>query len=367
MSIVRRPVQAHTPTLTRRQSIIIQATDATVLNTDGLDRSGTRALGTITVSSTTVAQAVVIKGRTVPSPRLIQLGSRIVKVTFPDPTSMFPAGLAQTRALGSPTVSPTLNPSGLVHTRALGSPLVGTVVTPAGLTHTRAQGSPTVNPTLNPAGLSRAGERTLGSPTLNGAVAAEPSIVFAGSTDSVVRAIPRREPAKSRQVSLILQSFEGVRLSTDALIHTRALGSPSVSSTLNINPVGLVHTRALGSPVITNPNTFVTPTSLDRTGMQLPPLFGPSRTLGQTRVSLVVFTPAGLVHTRALPAPTVTIFVANPQPAGLVHTRALGSPTLNIRIIMAGLAHTRGVGSIVVSSSIGGGGVTKRRMMGMGL
>ncbi len=76
-----------------------------------------------------------------------------------------PGSLVHTRALGTPTVSPTITPASLVHTRALGTPSVNVNLAPASLVHARALGTPTVSPSVNPPSLVHA--RALGTPDVD--------------------------------------------------------------------------------------------------------------------------------------------------------------------------------------------------------
>jgi hypothetical protein len=106
-------------------------------------------------------------------------------------TTLSPAGLTRTRAIGSPTLSPGSAPGALVrtraqgalqvnptlgagaqtHTRALGAPAVSlvSVVSPGSTQQTRALGGPTVSPGLAPGGQLHA--RALGNLATNSTVA----------------------------------------------------------------------------------------------------------------------------------------------------------------------------------------------------
>jgi len=343
------------------------------LDTQGLSRSGARALGALKVNPT-LAPAGLSHTRAVGSPLV-------------NP-KLAPAGLSHTRTLGAPVISPKLGPAGLTHTRTLGSPVVGTVIAPAGLSHTRTVGSPTVNPKLAPAGLSHT--RAVGNPTL-GVVQQIPVVVVPGGTYGVIRAAKATPqapaPGRSGLISGLIPALNPAGLDRSG---TRALGAPTVSvaapgvipdviaagrtkgvisavrtatkiptgvqlpsaailafpdPTATLFPSGLSHTRGQGNPVV---SPKVLPSGLQHTRSLGSPTvqLGAKRALGQNLTVTVAWVPrpASLIHARAQGSPTargrITVTVD-----ALSRTRAQGIPTLSGRVLPSGQVHTRAQGS----------------------
>jgi hypothetical protein len=308
----------------------------TTVSPTGLDRSGTRALGALTV---TITFAGIVRA---PNPRapLPRRPQRTRIISFQTAT-VTPSGQTHTRTQGSPLVNPSLVPSGLdrTATRALGTPAITFVLpvpqvirvvqpklagrtvassqilsglqptiavspSPASLDRTRALGSPLVNPTLSPAG--QAHTRAQGDSTVTTTGAPIPQVVRAGVGRGTVRSSPKRqEPPRYLPATGVY-----------------AYGPPA-----SISPTGQVHTRAIGDPTVTF--TVGIP--------QVIRVVQPRRAGRTVQVSRVL---AGFVPSGAPPQPT---------PQGLTHTRAQGSPVVSPQVRPSGQAHTRAQGSLAVT------------------
>lgn len=139
-------------------------------------------------------------------------------------TSSITAGFALEIKVGASVT--TLSPASLSRTRALGTPVVSPQTAPAALARTRAQGTPVVSPTLGPASLSRT--RALGSTSVMLVTTLSPASI-----------------ARTRALGTPIASPTSV---TTGLARTRALGALSVSPSLSQS--GIARVRALGSPTI---------------------------------------------------------------------------------------------------------------------
>jgi hypothetical protein len=411
----------------------------TTLSPSSLDRSGTRALGAPTV---TFANATVVRA---PKPRASlprrYQGTRIISFQT---ATVTPTGQTHTRAIGSPLVNPTatpagqshtralgdltasfllpvpqvlrvvqpkqagrtaagsqivsglipaapagLSPSGLVHTRALGSPLVNPTLAPSGQAHTRAIGSPVVNATAVPSGLSHT--RALGDPVVTATLAAP----------QVLRVVQPRRVGRTVQVSTVVAglvpSAAPPQPTPSGLVHTRALGDPTVTApaqavvirvvqprragrTVQVSavvsgfvpaptapqptPASLVHTRALGDLTVSGPSAapyvIVAGGTLGVVRTPLPRRRLPGYTFVVGPLAYAPagpLEPAGLVHARSLGSPT----------AARVSIRQLGNPTVTVAWVErpSGLSHTRALGTItVIGRKVEPSSLTRTRLQG---
>ena len=358
--------------------------------------SHTRAQGTPTVSPS-IVPAGQAHTRALGSPKVgPTLGpsglahSRAQGTPTVSPT-VSPAGQSRTRALGDPSVSvsgapvgvaasfqfqrshrgityrrrayrpqafirrapppippQTASPASLTHTRALGSPIVGGAILPTGIAHTRVQGSPYLNPTVLPG--SQVHTRALGDPVVTlviPPVGVEASNRIIRSQARGYLALRRRRREQPR-ITVGITVLVPDEITPSALVHTRALGSPTVAQaavrqlgnlTVTVawvpRPASLVRTRAQGS-------LNVLGRKIDLTGLSH------TRAQGNPQLSARVL-PAGQAHTRAQGSPSV-----NPKtlsPTALSHTRAQGSPVTTVLKIFRppSLTHTRTQGSISVT------------------
>lgn len=252
--------------------IRVPATPAgSTLTPSGLDRSSTRALGTITVTATSPPRVgVAFQGasntsqvaRPAPTPGTQdtprQSGPAVFVFVYAAPpifNVIVPGGTNQGYKYGAvpqtPTVAPkpsrtivkpaaagatTISPAGLDRssTRALGAPLVNPKLAPASLTHTRTLGSPTA---------SQGAKRALGALTV--------TIAWIARPDGIVHVRLQGDPT-ARGLQTVNPASQDHSL--------RGLGIPVLSG--RALPDGLVHTRALGT-IEVNLITLI-PTSLDR-------------------------------------------------------------------------------------------------------
>jgi hypothetical protein len=322
------------------------------LTTSGLDRTGTRALGSLAATSLLPVPQVLrvvqpkLAGRTVASSQILSGLQPTIAV------SPAPASLDRTRALGSPLVNPTATPAGQAHTRAVGSPLANPTLAPTGQAHTRTQGNPSVTTTG----------------------AAIPYVVRAGVASGTVRSSPKRqEPPRYLPATGVFAYGPPPSIGPTGQVHTRAIGDPTVTATVGIpqvirvvqprragrtvqvsrvlagfvpsgaapqpTPLGLAHTRAQGSPVV-SPQVRPSGQAHTRAQGSLAVTQPAVRALGNLVVTVAwVERLGGLEHTRALGSPTA--IGRKIEVAGLENERAQGTPILSGRALPEGLVHTR--------------------------
>jgi hypothetical protein len=169
------------------------ASTGTTLSPAGLTR--TRAIGSPTLSPGSAPGALVrtrAQGALQVNPTLgagAQTHTRALGAPAVSLVSVVsPGSMQQTRALGGPTVSPTIAATAQTHTRAIGSPVVSPGLAPGGQLHARALGGLATNPTVAPGG--QATVRALGVPTVD--IGGAPPPVAAGGH---LLAHPGRRPA----------------------------------------------------------------------------------------------------------------------------------------------------------------------------
>lgn len=279
---------AETPTDTTKTTwdgalLLVEWTYIGNMGNDGIQFQ----LGAIEVNGTYTASAAG-PAQTV-SPTGVADSDAIGSPTVTSTVTVSPTGLDATGSVGSPTVSPgpvTVSPTGIASASAVGSPTVSVAggaqtVSPTGVASASAVGSPTVSPgpvTVSPTGVASSG--SVGSPTVTpGAVTVSPTGVASAE----------------------------------------AIGTPTVSAGTTVSPTGVSDAGAVGSPTVTPGPVTISPAGVDASG----PVGSPAVT------TAITVQPGGVSASTLIGSPVLSSLVTV-SPTGVGTSSTVGSPVVSL-------------------------------------